>query len=67
MRCWWLMFVILDTWDAEIRRIMVLGKPRQKKFVRSHCVSHACHPVSLGKKQDTITKTTRAKGAEGMA
>jgi hypothetical protein len=25
-RCWWLMLVILATWEAEIRRIMVPGQ-----------------------------------------
>jgi hypothetical protein len=27
--CWWLIPVILATWEAEIRRIMVRGQPRQ--------------------------------------
>jgi hypothetical protein len=28
--CWWLMPVILPTWEAKIERIMVQGHPRQK-------------------------------------
>jgi hypothetical protein len=28
-RCWWLMLVILATWEAEIRGIYVQGQPRQ--------------------------------------
>jgi hypothetical protein len=28
-RCWWLTPVILGTWEAEIRRIMVPGQPGQ--------------------------------------
>jgi hypothetical protein len=33
---WWLMPVILVTWETEIRRIKVPGNPRQRKFMRPH-------------------------------
>jgi hypothetical protein len=29
-RCWWLMPIIADSQDAEIRRMEVPGQPRQK-------------------------------------
>jgi hypothetical protein len=27
--CWWLTPVILDTWEAEIRSVLVGGQPKQ--------------------------------------
>jgi hypothetical protein len=54
MKCgWvpWLTPVINNTWDAEIKKIVVPGHPRQKKFPKPHLngknlstVAHACHP-----------------------
>jgi hypothetical protein len=29
VRCWWCIPVILATWEAEIRRIVVQGQPGQ--------------------------------------
>jgi hypothetical protein len=53
--CQWLTPVILATWQAEIRRIVVPGQPRQT-FVRHNLseknlgvVVHACHPSDGGK------------------
>jgi hypothetical protein len=28
-RCWWLMLIILATWEAEIRKIILPSQPRQ--------------------------------------
>jgi hypothetical protein len=46
--------VIPATWKAEIRRIMVLGQPGQKKFARPHLngknlgvVVQTCHPSDI--------------------
>jgi hypothetical protein len=33
---WWLMPVIPDTWEAEIRRIVVSGQPGQIVHERAH-------------------------------
>jgi hypothetical protein len=75
--------IILPTWEAKIRRIVVPGQfgqivhetPSQGKKVG--VMMCACHPrygrkhkiiqASLGKMQDTIPKITRAKMARGMA
>jgi hypothetical protein len=37
---WWLTPVILVTWEAEIRRIILLGQPEQKSLQ---------DPISVGK------------------
>jgi hypothetical protein len=33
---WWLMPIILASWEAKIGNITVLGQPGQKKFARPH-------------------------------
>jgi hypothetical protein len=33
-RSWWLMPIILASWEAEIRRIAVQDQPEQKKLMR---------------------------------
>jgi hypothetical protein len=78
--------VIQTTWEAEIRRIVVPGQPRQKSLRPCLNVKKAGHgdthpiPVTVGsikkencglglpggKKQDPISKITRAKRARGM-
>jgi hypothetical protein len=56
---WWLIPVILATWGAEIKRIVVLGQPRQKslqdpilmgKKQKARNGGATCHPAKMGGK-----------------
>jgi hypothetical protein len=51
VECQWLTPILLAAWEAEIRRIMVLGQPGQE-FMRTHL---------------SISKRTRAKWTGGVA
>jgi hypothetical protein len=48
------MSVILATWEAEIRRIVIQGQPRQKVSETPslqkmlNVVVHTCHPIYAG-------------------
>jgi hypothetical protein len=64
--------VILATWEAENRRIVVPGWTGQKSFgdlismeKKLGIVAHACHPSypAWAKKRDPSSKITRAKRA----
>jgi hypothetical protein len=53
---WWFFPVVLTTWNAEIRRIAVLGQPRQNNNLRPHIKGKNlggeacfCHPNEVGK------------------
>jgi hypothetical protein len=48
--------IILATWEAEIRRILVQSQPGQKMFARPHLngkklgmMTCACHPGDRGR------------------
>jgi hypothetical protein len=50
----WLKPIILATWEAENKRIIVQGQPRQKAHKTlsqsvASVVAHACHPSHAGK------------------
>jgi hypothetical protein len=52
---WWLIPVILLTWEAEMGRITVRGQPEQKvhaissKSIKAGRGAHACHPSYIGR------------------
>jgi hypothetical protein len=58
--CWWLTPVILATWEAEIRRMLVPGQPRQKvKEIPSQPISahNSLHLSPQATQEAKIRKT----------
>jgi hypothetical protein len=53
-RCWWLTPVILATWEAEIRRIMVRSQPRHSSR----------DPISKDTSQKRAREVTQGEGPE---
>jgi hypothetical protein len=61
--------IILETWEAEIRRLMVPGQI-SKKFARPHLKGeqlgfgvHACHPSS-NRRHEIVFQTSLGKKRE---